>query len=57
LFPNHRWERAITAVGTNDLLWQVDFAVYEKTKTGKENVETMSVLMARPACTAAGVRR
>jgi len=57
MFPNHRWERAITPVGTNDMLWQVDFAVFEKTKGGKENVETMQVLMAKPACTGAGVRR
>jgi type II secretory pathway pseudopilin PulG len=57
MFPNHRWERATTPIGTNNMLWQIDIAVFEKTKSGKENVETMSVLMAKPACNGIGVRR
>lgn len=57
LFPKHRWEAAVMPIGTNDSLWQVDIAVFEKTKSGKENVETMSVWFARPACKGIGMRR
>jgi hypothetical protein len=47
VFPNCRWERQITEVGSNGL-FQVDFVVFERTKQGKENVEAMSILMYRP---------
>jgi hypothetical protein len=54
VFPNHRWERQITEVGTNTgalTLWRVDFAVFERTPSRKEVAEYMSVLMAKPPCT------
>jgi len=55
--PDQRWEAAVTPVGTNDMLWRVDIAVFEKMKNGKENVETMQVLFAKPACSGVGIRR
>lgn len=53
IYPNHRWERQITEVGTNGgglSLWQVDFVVFEKMASKKEVAEGISVLMAKPPC-------
>jgi len=55
IYPNYRWERQITEVGSNGL-FQVDFAVFERTKGGKESVETMSILMHRPGSPQRGLR-
>ena len=47
IFPDQRWEREITEVGSNGL-YQVDFVVYQRVPGGKEVAETMSVLMFKP---------
>lgn len=57
LYPDQTWEYVVSPLGTNNMLWVVDFFVYEKMKSGKQSVETMQVLFARPACSGAGVRR
>jgi hypothetical protein len=55
LFPESTWERKVTPVASNQL-WLVEFAVIQVNKKGK-SVEEMQVLMFRPECSAAGVRR
>jgi hypothetical protein len=55
IYPRARWQREITEAGSNGF-FRVDFAVYEKTPQGKENVETMSIFMHRPASPKRGMR-
>lgn len=56
IFPNATWEREITPYASNQL-WMVQFAVLDRTGKGKIATEVMQVLMFKPECSAAGVRR
>ena len=47
IFPEYRWEREITEIGTN--FFQVEFFVFKKDAHGKQVGENMTVLMYKPA--------
>lgn len=46
VFPNYRWERQITEIGTN--FFQVEFFIFKKDARGKQAADRMMVYMHKP---------